>query len=906
MGKLHATRPLERDSVSASLAFQADAARQRRANCVLIRGPRGIGKTTVLDQVATREAGRGGTVLRVAGQDGHHPLTALARLLDVTPGEHADPYPLFRQLHRAITELAAGQLVCLLIDDLPADDLLTPRWLHFALRRGEHLRLFVLITSPQNPHTPIGDPLIELAAHPRCEVIDLAPLSREAVATLVTSSLGERPEPDVIDLCHRLSAGNPGLVTSVLAGLRKPEQGSPGLPVVDPDTVSSTVIAKLGALPDHVRTVATALAVVGRADLELISPLVKLSPAAVTDALTLLAREYLLWEDQPAQLRERTSAAILAAIPPAELTDLRRKTAIILQNDGRPVDEVARRLLEVDRLDQPWMSRVLSDAAALAAGRGATDEVATYLARATEGDPRNVALRLDRALERARTDPVTTLAELSEVAEHLTDPVSRARLAVVFALTARTCGQPERGAEMLLRAAKDVSAAPPGLGTQSLRSQVIATQLAVALARPATVSSAIELAGGIPWPDGHNTGELSLLGMLAETTMRAGGPIAHAVHHAELAVSGVVGADDWSVPAAATVLRAAGKFDESRQVLDHAVAHFALVEDQLGHCRLRTHRARIQLATGALHDAEQEVQAAYDLASRKAWLAHEPEIGITLALAKAQLGKAGEATRLLLAVERAGIIDRPDIHPDFLYAKAWSHLARFEWQAAVDDLWECGRALDAAQLANPVLIPWWADAAVASGRLLGDRRRAAAALERGKDLVRRWPTPEGAALVTMVEGVVAPGKRGMDLSVEAAERFAGLPTQIWHALAQFIAGTELAQLGHEKAARSWLRDAIRQALACGHPQWIAVAHRVLQDAGGRMRVSAPCDYDILTSSERRIVELAIAGATNREIAGALYVSLRTVEVHLTRAYRKLGVTGRAGLSQVATVGGPRG
>ena len=51
----------------------------------------------------------------------------------------------------------------------------------------------------------------------------------------------------------------------------------------------------------------------------------------------------------------------------------------------------------------------------------------------------------------------------------------------------------------------------------------------------------------------------------------------------------------------------------------------------------------------------------------------------------------------------------------------------------------------------------------------------------------------------------------------------------------------------------------------------------------------------LTGSERRVVVRAAAGATNREIAESLFLTVRTVELHLTSAYRKLGVRGRAEL-----------
>jgi DNA-binding NarL/FixJ family response regulator len=53
----------------------------------------------------------------------------------------------------------------------------------------------------------------------------------------------------------------------------------------------------------------------------------------------------------------------------------------------------------------------------------------------------------------------------------------------------------------------------------------------------------------------------------------------------------------------------------------------------------------------------------------------------------------------------------------------------------------------------------------------------------------------------------------------------------------------------------------------------------------------------LTPSERRVVDLATAGRTNRDIAQELYVTPKTVEVHLSNAYRKLGISSRRELER---------
>ncbi len=55
--------------------------------------------------------------------------------------------------------------------------------------------------------------------------------------------------------------------------------------------------------------------------------------------------------------------------------------------------------------------------------------------------------------------------------------------------------------------------------------------------------------------------------------------------------------------------------------------------------------------------------------------------------------------------------------------------------------------------------------------------------------------------------------------------------------------------------------------------------------------------DALTASERRIAEMAAAGASNAEIAQGLFLTVKTIEMHLTHAYRKLDISGRSQLAQ---------
>ena len=102
------------------------------------------------------------------------------------------------------------------------------------------------------------------------------------------------------------------------------------------------------------------------------------------------------------------------------------------------------------------------------------------------------------------------------------------------------------------------------------------------------------------------------------------------------------------------------------------------------------------------------------------------------------------------------------------------------------------------------------------------------------------------------------------------------------------------------------REALEQALAIfgelGARLWAEKARGELARISGRR-----AEGDELTETESRVAELAVAGRSNREIAAELFMGVSTVESHLSRVYRKLGVRSRAGLgSRLETAAKPAG
>jgi DNA-binding NarL/FixJ family response regulator len=96
-------------------------------------------------------------------------------------------------------------------------------------------------------------------------------------------------------------------------------------------------------------------------------------------------------------------------------------------------------------------------------------------------------------------------------------------------------------------------------------------------------------------------------------------------------------------------------------------------------------------------------------------------------------------------------------------------------------------------------------------------------------------------------------------------------------------------------AREPLRRALELAEICGATALVERARAELYATGARPRMTALSGVGSLTTSERRVADLAAVGLSNRDIAQELYITPKTVEVHLSSVYRKLGIGSRRDL-----------
>jgi DNA-binding NarL/FixJ family response regulator len=171
------------------------------------------------------------------------------------------------------------------------------------------------------------------------------------------------------------------------------------------------------------------------------------------------------------------------------------------------------------------------------------------------------------------------------------------------------------------------------------------------------------------------------------------------------------------------------------------------------------------------------------------------------------------------------------------------------------------------------------------------RRLTSAELE----LAHTWGAPRALSVALRTRGLVQGGRKGLALLEQAVDVVSESPARLEHAKARTEWGAALHRNNQRAQARQQLRQAWELATLCGAAPLAVRAETELRATGARPRRIALRGVKSLTLSERCVAELAAQGPTNREIAQTFFVTARTVEVHRTNAYRKLGIDSRSKL-----------
>ena len=286
---------LERDAELAVLVAAAGAAEAGHGAFVLVEGPAGIGKTTLLRAACARPGELGARILTARGLalesgfsygivrqliepvrisagpgewdallDGAAGLAA--RVFDRTgTGSVEDdvPFATTHGLYWLAANLAARRPLVIAVDDAHWADVPSLRWLAHLAARIDGLPVALLLAVRSGPDEP--GVLDELRACPACTPLRLGPLGREAAAALLRERLGEQADAELCRACHARTGGNPFLLESLAAALRAAGRGDAWAHVesLAPEPVARAVLRRVRQLGEGAGRLTRALAVLG-------------------------------------------------------------------------------------------------------------------------------------------------------------------------------------------------------------------------------------------------------------------------------------------------------------------------------------------------------------------------------------------------------------------------------------------------------------------------------------------------------------------------------------------------------------------------------------------------------------------------------------------------------------------
>ncbi|MGW1642481.1 AAA family ATPase [Streptomyces lavendulae] len=943
----------ERDGARELLAAATERARSGSGGAVLLQGATGTGRTSVLEDAVRDAAGRGLRVLRVrcSPEDTGVPFATVLQLLGPVPdftdlAPDPDDRGSAARLWRLLYAYAAEGPLLLAVDDVHLADAPSRRWLREAVRRID--RLPVLLVAGERNQYDIDPGRAGLARSLPPSLVrthTIAPLGDTAAAELVRAAF-PAAGPGWTAECVRAGAGSPLLLHALLDDLGGPRTDEPS-PLPDtcaalyPGSYPAAVSWWLNCAGETTAEVARCLAALeeawpqepqetteapgtrdtrdtrdtqdprdtrdqrtGRGAVDPVGPDVARTlaeaagadPARVAGWLTAMIRIGILRPDPagwPRFAHRLLRDAVLTGWPTARREAAHRVAAEALLRRGERVEAVAAHLLRAPGVGLPWALRVLRDAATVAVHDARPGDAARYLRRALDeplsDDRRQQLLTELGSLEYASADGAVAIARLAE-AQHLrAAPRDRVRAAVALGTALVGRGEVTTALEVLRRTEGSLDG-HPGL-TRTVQTATVLLSDADLATRQETYRRLSE--SGRHAPELVGTASRALLVRYEATAGLISAGEAMTRVRALLAEPSDPLAEPFLLGTAAAVAEWADELDEAERLVDRGLAgqHPALLHP-MEHALLNT-RADIAAARG---DVARLIAVRGDgaaIAARAHGGPSNRDAHVLMALV--HQGRSEEAGRLAEAFDLSRAPESWELNR-FLYARGVQRLAAGDPAGALHDFLECGRRQTAREVVSPVVTPW--RTAVAQCRLaLGGGQEALALATEELRLARVWNTPRTVGRALRVLGTATGGRRGLHLAEEAVDTLRHAPADAGMELVEALLahGRQLLAAGERGRARERLREAADLAERKGGLRLLALTEKALREGGSRAPTTARTGSGSLTASERRIAELAAAGRTNTEIADLLHLARRTVETHLTSAYRKLGIRRRAEL-----------
>jgi ATP/maltotriose-dependent transcriptional regulator MalT len=307
-------------------------------------------------------------------------------------------------------------------------------------------------------------------------------------------------------------------------------------------------------------------------------------------------------------------------------------------------------------------------------------------------------------------------------------------------------------------------------------------------------------------------------------------------------------------------------------------------------------RAWLLLRLGDLQGAEGDARSVLEAAEQAAPPLYRKLAAAILVNASIEQGELERAQSVLDAF---GVDEgaRTQTSAVLRLARGRLQLARGRPSEALADTLTAGQIVVATGSTCPGYLAWRSAAALAHAAL-GEREEGLRLALEEVELARAFGAQRTLGVALRAAGAVAGGADGeayLREAVQCLER-AGIALERARALAEL--GVLVRATGRRAEARAMLREALDVAHHAGAAPLADVAEAELRATGAKPRRVALSGVEALTASERRVAELAGDGLTNREIAQALFVTMRTVEGHLTRVFAKLDLSSREELPDV--------
>jgi DNA-binding CsgD family transcriptional regulator len=935
-------RELELDELQTALAD----ARRGNGRLVIVEGVAGIGKTRLLEsarETAERNdmgalSARGTELERdfpfalvrqlfepivhaASPAERNELLDEAARLagpvVGIEPGRSAresdhvasPSFAILNALYWLTSNLARQEPLLIAVDDAHWADQATLRFLLFLLPRLEDLPVALALTARAGEVGAESELLGRLCADPAARVLRPAALGGESVAELVRAGLGTGSADAFCAACCEATGGNPFLLQELLLELRAEksegtEAEAAQVREIAPASIRRAVLPRLARLPDESRALAQAIAVLGDdAEPPQAAALAGLDPDRSAAAADTLAAAGVLEAGRPLRFAHPLLRnAVYADLSAGERVASHRRAADVLAAERAGPERIAVHLLATDPGGDSQVVETLAAAARRALEHGAPEAAVAYVRRALVEPPEpSVRPDLLRSLMTASlfSMDASLFAIDQEALEDLqmdlngeltAEPKTLFAAAAELAPLLHISGRPKEGVSLLERAtAAAIEAEDYDLVIRFQAQIVLWGWLPPGDERDRWEPYEDRIAPGTP-------GERLLLAIKAYTGC---GTDESAPRVAELTRRAVEGGAIFSeqrdpLLSAVTVLMLVRADDLG--TAERAIEQYSREAEARGPAPILATawmRGELAYARGQIARAEPYARAAVEAARQRGflvgpfclWLA----LLIDVLIERDALDAAGHE------IEASGFGGGSPI----VFASPLKHsrgcllLAQGRTEDGLKDLLEVAERGERLGFKNP----WLPSGAVAAIALAGagEGEAARSAAESYRRSAEIWGTSRVKGIAQHCQGVVEGGERGIGLLREAASTLRRSPARLELARALTDLGAALRRANQRAEAREPLREALDMARRDGAVAIARRAHEELEATGEKLRPLLTSGVESLTPSERRVAGMAAEGKSNRAIAQELFLTVKTIEAHLSNAYRKLDIGSRSEL-----------